>query len=87
LRLLFFGSKRTASIVNDKNTRKKCCYFVNKCKKKQIGPYIKYLDFAFTFHQRDPGRATHSNNNNQGKSKKQILIGPRVFGSGELIRV
>ncbi len=39
--------------------------------------------WSYTLHHRNPERATHSTNKKQGKSKKQILIGLTVLGSGK----
>jgi hypothetical protein len=38
---------------------------------------------SYTRYLRNPGRAAHSANKNQGKSEKQILIDWRVLGSGK----
>jgi hypothetical protein len=38
---------------------------------------------SYTAHHRNPGSATHSTNKKQGKSEKQILIGPRVLVGGK----
>jgi hypothetical protein len=42
---------------------------------------IFLIIWSYTLQYRNPGRATHSTNKKQGKSEKQILIGPRLSGN------